>query len=98
WGGGGLLDSYGAERRPVAVRNTAAARALNQNLADLQRPAVLEDDSPAGRAARQALGGRLGSFGEQFRSLGVQLGARYDGSPVIVGEERDDPPTDSLTT
>ncbi|OIJ97033.1 FAD-dependent monooxygenase [Streptomyces monashensis] len=98
WGGEGLLDSYAAERRPVALRNTAAARELNRNLAGLQRPAVLDDDSPEGRAAREALGARLGGFGEQFGSLGVQLGARYDGSPVIVGEDRDDPPTDCLTS
>ena len=34
----------------------------------------------------------LATFGEQFASLGVQLGARYDGSPIIAGSET--PPVD----
>ncbi|MCZ4124640.1 FAD-dependent monooxygenase [Streptomyces sp. H39-S7] len=98
WGGARLLDSYGAERRPVALRNTAAARALNQNLGAIDRPAALEDDSAAGSRARAAAAALLGTLGEQFASIGVQLGARYDGSPVIRAEDGDTPPPDSLTT
>ncbi|GGX26825.1 FAD-dependent monooxygenase [Streptomyces noursei] len=97
WGGPRLLDSYASERHPIALRNTAAARALNRNLGEVERPAALEEDSAAGRAARAALGARLGTFGEQFASLGVQLGARYDGSPIISDEDREGPPADSLT-
>ena len=97
WGGTRLLDTYGAERRPVALRNTAAARALNQNLGDIERPDTLEEDSPAGRAARETVGARLSALGEQFASIGVQLGARYDGSPLI-SEDGEAPPADSLTT
>ncbi|MEU3459137.1 FAD-dependent monooxygenase [Streptomyces sp. NPDC006733] len=97
WGGPGLLDSYSAERRPVALRNTAAARALNQNLGAIDRPAALDDDSPAGAHARAAAAALLGTLGEQFASIGVQLGARYDGSPVIRAEDGDTPPPDSLT-
>ncbi|MBC3840869.1 hypothetical protein GXW82_13055 [Streptacidiphilus sp. 4-A2] len=70
WGGSRLLDSYDTERRPVALRNTGAARALNQNLADIGRPAALDLDSAAGRAARAELGGRLAGLGEQFASVG----------------------------
>lgn len=98
WGGPQLLDSYDAERRPIALRNTAAARALNQNLGSVERPAALDEDSPAGRAARSATGALLGSMAEQFASLGVQLGARYDGSPLIFQEDSDTPPPDSPTT
>jgi len=36
----------------------------------------------------------LAGFGEQFASLGVQLGARYDGSPIVAGEGA--PPADSF--
>ncbi|QMU71552.1 FAD-dependent monooxygenase [Streptacidiphilus sp. P02-A3a] len=97
WGGARLLDSYGAERRPVALRNTGAARELNRNLADIARPAALDLDSAAGRAARAELGTRLAGLGEQFASVGVQLGARYDGSAIVVGEDSDDVPPDSLT-
>ncbi|MCQ4084296.1 FAD-dependent monooxygenase [Streptomyces sp. RB6PN25] len=98
WGGARLLDSYGTERRPVALRNTAAARNLNRNLGEIDRPGHLEEDSPTGRGARAALGNRLGALGEQFASIGIQLGARYDGSPVVADGDRDAPPADSLTT
>lgn len=36
----------------------------------------------------------LAGFGEQFASLGVQLGARYDGSPIIA--EGGAPPADDF--
>jgi hypothetical protein len=98
WGGAGLLGSYDAERRPVAVRNTAAARALNQNLGAVERPSTLDEDSPAGRRARASAAAVLGSLGEQFASLGVQLGARYDASPIVCHEGSDEPPADSPTT
>jgi 2-polyprenyl-6-methoxyphenol hydroxylase-like FAD-dependent oxidoreductase len=84
WGGDGLPASYELERRPVALRNTAASRSLGNSVATLEIPPVLEDDSPDGEAARAALGAHLGGFGEEFASLGVQLGARYDGSPLIA--------------
>jgi 2-polyprenyl-6-methoxyphenol hydroxylase-like FAD-dependent oxidoreductase len=93
WGGTGLLGSYERERRPVAERNTAAARQLNKNLARIQLDGVLEEDSSAGAAERARIGDLLAGYGEQFASIGVQLGARYDGSPVICPDG--DPPPDS---
>jgi Aromatic-ring hydroxylase, C-terminal len=38
----------------------------------------------------------LTNFGEQFASIGVQLGARYDGSPIIAAD--DAAPSDSFIT
>jgi hypothetical protein len=79
----------------VAVRNTTAARDLNRTLGAIPRSPELEEDSPAGETARHALGALLSTYGEQFASIGVQLGARYDASPVIAADcER---PPDSLT-
>ena len=94
WGGGGLPASYEAERKPVAVRNTGAARQLSKNIGDIAIPPALEDDSPAGAQARRELGAVLSTCGEQYGSLGVQLGARYDGSPVIA--ENGAPPADDF--
>jgi 2-polyprenyl-6-methoxyphenol hydroxylase-like FAD-dependent oxidoreductase len=94
WGGARLLDSYERERRPIAVRNTSAARQLNKNLGKIKPTAVLERDSRAGQAERARIGALLSTFGEQFGSIGVQLGARYDGSPIISADG--DPPPDSL--
>lgn len=96
WGGASLLDSYERERRPIALRNTNAARALAQNVGDVPVPPEMEEDSPAGAAARANVGAFLSSFGEEFASIGVQLGARYDGSPIVIADGT--PPPDSLTT
>jgi 2-polyprenyl-6-methoxyphenol hydroxylase-like FAD-dependent oxidoreductase len=95
WGGRHLLDSYEAERRPIAIRNTNAARALAKNVGDVPLPAEMEENSPAGEAARRRVGAFLSTFGEEFASIGVQLGARYDASPIVVPDGA--PPKDSLT-
>jgi 2-polyprenyl-6-methoxyphenol hydroxylase-like FAD-dependent oxidoreductase len=92
WGGKSLLKSYEQERRPVAERNTIAARDLNVHLANLSVPAALEQDSREGEAARQNVRAQISTFGEEFASIGVQLGARYDGSPIIAADGA--PPAD----
>jgi hypothetical protein len=55
---------------------------------------AIDDDSEAGRHARAAAGEVLLGFGEEFASIGVQLGARYDGSPIIAPDGSDPPPDD----
>jgi hypothetical protein len=94
WGGSALLASYEAERKPIAVRNTGAARHLSKNIGDIAIPPVVEDDSPAGEQARRELGAVLSTCGEQYGSIGVQLGARYDGSPIVA--ENGAPPADDF--
>ncbi len=94
WGGPSLLASYERERRPIALRNTSAARGFAQNVGDVPVPPEMEEDSPAGAAARAKVGAYLSTFGEEFASIGVQLGARYDGSPIIVPDGA--PPADNL--
>jgi 2-polyprenyl-6-methoxyphenol hydroxylase-like FAD-dependent oxidoreductase len=84
WGGDKLLATYEGERRPVAFRNTGAARQLTANIGDTEVDPAIEQDSPVGEAARRAAAATLSGFREQFASLGVQLGARYDGSPIIA--------------
>jgi 2-polyprenyl-6-methoxyphenol hydroxylase-like FAD-dependent oxidoreductase len=93
WGGDRLLESYERERRPIAVRNTAAARTLNRKLGNLSLTPRLEQTTPTGAVERRRIGALLGTYGEQFASIGVQLGARYDGSPIISADG--DPPPDS---
>ncbi|WP_340683008.1 FAD-dependent monooxygenase [Amycolatopsis coloradensis] len=97
WGGPGLLASYHHERRPVAIRNTGAARELNLGLANVARPHCVEQDTAEGRAERRRLGRMLADYGDRtLDTLGVQLGARYDGSPIVDGQ--DTPPADLLDT
>jgi len=93
WGGENLLQSYETERRPVAERNTMAARQLNVHLANVTVPDTIEQDNAEGAAARRHVSAQFSTFGEEFASLGVQLGARYDGSPIIT--EDDAPPADN---
>jgi 2-polyprenyl-6-methoxyphenol hydroxylase-like FAD-dependent oxidoreductase len=96
WGGPHLLASYEAERRPIALRNTTAAHKLARNVGAVTTPLAMEDETQAGDAARREVGAYLATFGEEFASIGVQLGARYDGSPIIA--ENGTPPADDLTT
>ncbi len=95
WGGAGLLQSYETERRPIAQRNTIAARELNKHLAGMPVHAAIEEDSPAGEAARREVSAHVATMGEEFASVGVQLGSRYDGSPIIVSDGAA-PPSDDF--
>ena len=76
WGGPGLVPSFEIERRPIAFRNTAAGKQLARSVAAVPVGAAMDENSPAGEEARRAAAVVLASFGEEFASLGVQLGAR----------------------
>ena len=95
WGGHHLLSTYEKERKPIATRNTVAARQLAQQYGAINIPTTIEAHTAAGEAARQEVGAFLATFGEQFASIGVQLGARYDESPIIIPDGT--PPTDDFT-
>ena len=94
WGGPSLLASYEAERKPVAIRNTNAAHRLARNVGEVPVSRALEDDTESGAAARADASAFLSTFGEEFASLGIQLGARYDGSALIVPDGTSAPPDD----
>src|SRR6185437_11272624 len=96
WGGGELLSSYESERLPIAARNTDAARMLAVNIGDTDIDPAIEQSGAAGDAARKAAAVMFSTFAEQFASIGVQLGARYDGSSIVA--EDGPAPADSLTT
>lgn len=87
WGGPALLASYEAERKPIAIRNTKAAHELAKNIGDVNASPVMEEDSADGERARREVGAYLSTFGEEFASIGVQLGARYAGSPIVASDE-----------
>ncbi|WP_218511086.1 MULTISPECIES: FAD-dependent monooxygenase [unclassified Variovorax] len=77
-----LLDSYGAERRPVAEINTAQSLANAQKLQGLFALAtgVLADGPPSSEG-RATLAAELALHKEHFLSEGLQLGFSY-GPPV----------------
>lgn len=86
WGGRNLLATYETERKPIAHRNTTAARNLARSVGMVPVPPELEQDDAAGAKARLDTGEFLRGFSEEYASLGVQLGARYDGSPIVAAD------------
>ena len=88
-----LLDSYEAERKPLALRNTAYARSFADSIGLFEAPPELDDDSEPGAAARvQASDYLNGHARREFNIPGVTFGGRYDGSPVIVHDNTAPPP------
>ncbi len=92
WSGPRLLDSYEAERKPIGIRNTGASRKYASRMHDAVVPEEIERDGPAGEAARAAAAQmtyvRYNHFNrdEDKDAVGVQIGGRYDFSPVIVAD------------
>jgi 2-polyprenyl-6-methoxyphenol hydroxylase-like FAD-dependent oxidoreductase len=88
-----LLASYEAERRPLALRNTAYAKGFADSLGNYVPPPQIEDDTPAGEAARQRAGEYYAAHGRaEFNIPGITFGGRYDGSPAIVSDGTAPPP------
>ncbi|WP_333821705.1 FAD-dependent oxidoreductase [Pinisolibacter sp.] len=88
-----LLDTYEGERRPIGLRNTGFARRFADAIG-LYRPSpAIEDEGPAGEAARRRAGAYLlGHARAEFDIPGFTLGARYDGSPIVAAEASPVPP------
>lgn len=96
WGGARLLDSYDAERRPVGQRNVRMATSFYQhNEAFSQWSDALTQGGAEGERARREIGARLESHvGGEFRTLGLQIGYTYEGSPICVSDGTPPPPDD----
>ncbi|GAA4719964.1 FAD-dependent monooxygenase [Phytohabitans rumicis] len=84
WGGARLLDSYEAERRPVALFNRELCAGLVEVWRRFERLA-------AAGVSREHLAGILEQDVHQIDNLGVHFGQRYADSPVIWHERGDAP-------
>jgi 2-polyprenyl-6-methoxyphenol hydroxylase-like FAD-dependent oxidoreductase len=83
WGGSGLLRSFEAERRPIALRNVAEATANLKRMMSPGRNPQLLDDSPQGESLRARLGREFtAAMRHEWYVLGMHLGYRYEGSPI----------------
>ncbi len=88
-----FLDSYEAERRPFAKRNTGYSKLFADSLGLKFAPAEIEDESPQGEAARAEAGEYFNAHARrEFNIPGVTFGGRYDGSPIIVSDGTSPPP------
>jgi hypothetical protein len=89
-----LLDSYEAERRPVAAATIDAATAQESRPAVVFADPHLDEDGPVGDAARARVTAALVAKRGEFHSLGLVLGAHYAGSPVVLDDGSPVPPAD----
>ncbi len=88
-----LLDSYEAERRPVALRNTGFARYFADSIGLYKPSPAIEDEGEVGDAARSRAGVYLANHAaSEFNIPGFTLGARYDSSSIIARDPAASPP------
>ncbi len=93
WAPEALLDTYEAERKPIAQRNTSFARAMADSIGGIKVPPSTDLESADAAHVRQQLGDALAQHvRNEFNIPGLQLGLRYEGSPIVVSDAS--PPTD----
>lgn len=100
WGGKRLIGSYEIERRPVAIRNVQeATNNLKLMLTPRQHlnPDVFKP-GPTGDDARRIFGAAYTEMMKrEWYTIGIHLGYRYEGSPIIVPDGTSEP-EDTVTT
>lgn len=96
WGGSELLDSYEPERRPVAVHVAAAStEAYRRWMRVSEHHRDILDDGEAGNRARREVAREMSdALPDGWDTLGLQLGYRYDASPICVDDGSPQPPDD----
>lgn len=96
WGGPGLLDTYEAERRPIAWRNAVEATDNRRHLDTATPPPEIEENSPRGEESRKTWAARIQTQKKHFAAVGIHLGYRYDESPIVIGDRTPAPPDDPM--
>jgi len=88
-----LLSSYEIERRSLARRNTAYARAFAESIGNFVPHPSLEAPGAEGDAARLEASAYLNAHARrEFNIPGITFGGRYDGSPAIISDGTPVPP------
>jgi len=98
WGGPKLLDSYTLERKPIAMINVNEAAEMRASF-DNQTPfsPKIEEDSEEGKQLREkARAAILRTRAKEFQhdSAGIELGYRYENSPICVSDGTPPPALD----
>jgi 2-polyprenyl-6-methoxyphenol hydroxylase-like FAD-dependent oxidoreductase len=106
WGGPALVTSYELERRPIGWRNVmAATNRFRRDLETAGKPgAAILEPGPDGERVRRNVSERLSAllertncgyeYGARYEDAGLQLGYRYEDSPIIVSDGTPPPPDD----
>ena len=93
WAGAALLGSYEGERRPMGLRNVQLGIRCTEVMDGWTVPPDFETDTAAGAQARRVLGARaVVEDLPQYRTVGIQLGERYEESPVVWADGTAAPP------
>jgi 2-polyprenyl-6-methoxyphenol hydroxylase-like FAD-dependent oxidoreductase len=97
WGGAGLLRSYERERRPIGMRNVRMTAEFYGEHQKLDRGlAPIADASPEGEEVRRRVGEALvRGVGRMFRTTGLQIGYRYEDSPICLPDGTPPPADDA---
>lgn len=99
WAGPEVLKSYQAERRAIGARNVDASRQAatgRRTWRSICGPLAFEE-TPAGEAHREKIRDLVDK--EQRKSnelLGIELGYRYSGSPLVIDEPGEGPDPNSF--
>ena len=92
WGGPNLLTSYDLERRPIGTQNTLEAADNYNRSREIQSGlAEIEDDGEMGESVRATIAAKLPLKIKHFAPIGVHLGYRYEGSPIVVADGTPEP-------
>ncbi len=89
WGGPALLDSYEAERRPVAARNVKRSgehAEVHTRWRALMDPQLIDEAGERGQAHRAMIAQQIRRDDGENQDLGIELGYRYNESAVIAHE------------
>ncbi len=93
WAGPRLIESYEIERRPMGVRNCELGVRCTRIMDGWIVPPDFEQDSAQAQALRRAFGARIMEEDRaQYLTVGIQLGERYEASPVIWPDGSAEPP------
>ncbi len=95
WGGAKLLDSYEAERQPITAQVSRFAMDHAHAMARQRGgvPPEIEDNTPDGEAAREALGRAAYDLNvQQYCCAGLNFGSYYDASPILAYDGAAHPP------
>src|SRR5262249_61204165 len=90
-----LLDSYEIERRPMGLRNSQLGVRCTRVMDGWVLPPDIEHGGAVADADRRAFGARIMEEDRpQYLTVGIQLGERYEISPIIWPDD-DAPPPDT---
>jgi 2-polyprenyl-6-methoxyphenol hydroxylase-like FAD-dependent oxidoreductase len=91
WAGPNLIATYETERRPIGVRNSQLGVRCTRVMDGWTLWPGFED--PESQAAREKFGARIMEEDKpQYLTVGIQLGERYEGSPIVWDDGSENPP------